>query len=510
MKHASLYDRLQRTAAKFLSAVNPFGARSAGEAKFAKIASPGTTYRYGVGRTWDKQNQVLHYRSWVSRCIEFIAQGVRQPPEIVRVTAAGDRERYGVAVKSAKSGGGDMPVSRKFLSAVRRKAAVGPIKPNEEYEYLPDNHPAVRLVNDPNGPQTGIKFWQQCSTYEELTGESFIWIVENGAGVPVELWVLPSQWVTPRNLGLTGRLVDYFEVRAVNGPIEIFQPEEIIWSKNDSPFHPLYATSRVQTASTTIDAYEMTEIARYAGLENGVSAGGAIKMPADVVPSQDIIDRLEARFLAKFGGVQNAGRPLILEGGLDWVPPTGAAELAFLQSEDQLRRYIMAQFGLDESMMGFANHTTYAAAVITERMLFKSVFGPRLEDRAATLTERLLPRFGPNLRVIYTPNTTTEDPDAKRQDWQLATNARAVTVNEIRTELLGLEPVDDPEADVLPSDPLTSLAGDMGGWDAEPGQTTGVARPGFATNVGGGPDDASPKWVNRIAELNGNTLNGKH
>lgn len=508
MKHVSIYDRLHHAGAKLFAVLNPFAARKRGETRMAQLAVPfGGSSRFGLNQQWDKQTQVLAYRSWVARCVEFLAEGVRQPPEIVKVTPSGERARMGVATKAWKAKGCQgPPPSRHFLSALRTKAAVGPVKSHEEYEFLPDDSPVVRLVNDPNEPMTGVKFWQLMGTYEELTGEAFIWIVNNGAGTPVELWILPSQWVTPRSTGASGRLVDFYEVRAVNGPVECFEPDEIIWTKNDSPWHPLLATSRVQTASTTIDAYNMTEIARYAGLENGTMAGGAITMPPDVAVTKDIIDRLEARFLAKYGGPANAGRPLILEGGLQWTAPSGDIELAFMQSEDQLRKHIMAHFGLDESMMGFANHSTYAAAIITEQSLFKRVFGPRLENRAATLTERLLPRFGPDLRAIYLPNTTTEDPDARRADWDLAQRAGAVTVNEIRTELLGLEPSEEAWADELkePVDPMDALAGDMAGWDAEPGQE----KPGGAFEKVPRPDfgtfgESKGGIINRVAELNG-------
>jgi HK97 family phage portal protein len=502
VKHPKLYDRLVAAGGKLLAKADEFYeqrllgnkafnasprfARGRGEARMSALVGPYTTGRYGP-RQWDKYEQVRHYRSWVYRCVKFLAEGTRGVPEVVKVTAAGERERHGVATKAWRGAGceGEPPAYRNFLSRVRQKAAVGPIKPHEEYEFLPDDHPAVRLLNDPNEPYTGVKFWQLVGTYEELTGESFIWVVENAAGTPVELWCLPSQWVTPRNEGRSGMLVDYFEVRAVNGPVEVFAPEEIIWSKDDNPWHPLYTTSPVQTAATTIDAYEMTEIARYAGLENGTMAGGAISVPADVTVDQTIIDRLEARFLAKFGGVANAGRPLILEGGLQWAPPPAGIELAFTSSEDQLRKYIMAHFGLDEAMMGFSNASTYAAAVITKQSLRDSVYGPRLQNRAATLTERLLPRFGPNLRALYLPDEATAglDPDAKRADWQLAVGAGAVTKNEIRTQFLSLEPSEDPAADELPSDPMAALGGgDMAGWDDEPGQEKpggGVPRPGF-------------------------------
>lgn len=507
MKHASLYDRLAHAGAKlFAKLKDPFNSRNRGEARMAGLIGSYGTSRIGTNRLWDKFNQVSHYRSWVARCVEFLSEGVRVPPEIVKVTKAGERERYGVATKQWRAKGcvGDPPSYRAFLSRVRSKAAVGPVKAHEEYEFLPDDSPPVRLVNDPNEFQTGIKFWQLCGTYEELTGESFIWVVPNAAGTPVEMWVIPSQWVTPRCDGISGKMVDYFEVRAVNGPVEYFAPEDIIWSKNDSPFHPLYVSSRVQNASTTIDAYEMTETARYTGLENGTMAGGAFKFPPDVQTSQDIIDRLEARLLAKNGGPTNFLRPLILEGGLEWIPPTGDWELAYLQSSDQLRKYIMAHFGLDESMMGFANHSTYAAAVITKNSLFNSVYGPRLENRAAILTECLLPRFGPDLRAIYLPNTTTEDPDAKRADWDVAVRANAVTKNEIRTELLNLEPSEDPAADELPSNPLDALGGDMAGWDQEPGQEKPDGAFGKVPKPDVGTFESGDKGlVNRLADTNG-------
>jgi phage portal protein BeeE len=330
-------------------------------------------------------------------------------------------------------------------------------------------------------------------------------VVPNGAGVPVEMWVLPSQWVTPRCDGITGKMVDYFEVRAVNGPVEYFDPDEIIWSKNDSPWHPLYCSSRVQNASTTIDAYEMTETARYCGLENGIMAGGVLSFPADVQTDQAIIDRLEARLLAKNGGPTNILRPLITEGGLTWTPPDGGWELAYLQSSDQLRKYIMAHFGLDESMMGFANHSTYAAAVITESSLFKRVFAPRLENRAATLTECLLTRFGTDLKAIYLPTVTMMDPDTKRGDWQVAISANAVTKNEVRVELLGLEKSEDPAADELPTDMMSALGGDMAGWDDEPGQEKPdgafgkVPRPDMGTFG----ESSDKGLVNRLADTNG-------
>src|SRR6185436_490866 len=155
-------------------------------------------------------------------------------------------------------------------------------KSHEEYEFLPDDHPAVRLVNDPNEPQTGVKFWQLMGTYEELTGNSFIWVVDGQNGQPAEMWILPSQWVMPVCTGLTGKLVDFYEVRSVTGPVQVFEPEEIIWSKNDNPFHPLMVSSRVQQASPTIDAYDMPEASRYAMMENGLQSGGVFSYPADV------------------------------------------------------------------------------------------------------------------------------------------------------------------------------------------------------------------------------------
>jgi len=468
-----LYDAVVNAGKAALSLFRVQTARREGERRMSAMTGTwGVNGGWGMAQ-WDSYTQIQQYKNWVYKCVDFLAINTRQPPDIVKMVGSADRNAYNHAQKAYKSGAvGEQPQFRKFLSHVSKKSAVGQIREHHEYEFLPDDHPAVRLVNDPNEPFTGIKFWQYVSMYEELTGQSFIWKVPDASGRIVELWCIPSQWITPRATGHE-RFVDYYECRPIGGPIQYFDPAEIIWNKADSPWHPLAAQSPTQAAATTIDAYQMVETSRYSAMETGVTNRGVFTTPADVSLSQQAVDRLETRLLAKFAGPTNAGRPLILEEGLTWTPPASESELQFRESLDGLRRYIMAHYGLDEAMMGFANFSTYAASVVTDKNLYKRVIAPRLENRAACLTERLLIDFEPGLKAIYLPNSKDEDPDDKRANWQAAMNYKAVTKNEVRQGLLHLEPIDDPSADELPQE--MAGFGDMGPLEDEQ-QAEGFSR----------------------------------
>lgn len=458
MARGKLYDAVRKAAASLFKLEIP---RQAGESRMSKMVGTwGANGGWGINQ-WDSYTQIAQYKNWVYRCVSFLNEQTRQPPEIVRITSEGERRQFNQAQKAYKTGQiAEQPQYRKFLPYVAKKSAIGNVREHEEYEFLPSDHPAVRLVNDPNEPFTGIEFWEYVGMYEELTGQSFLWKVPNGAGQIVELWCLPSQWMTPRSSG-NGKFVDHFECRPTGGPIEYFSPEEIIWNRRHSPWHPLAVTGPVQAAADTIDAYSMVETSRYSAMENGVTSRGVFQTPVDVSLSQTAIDRLETRLLGKFGGPTNAGRPMILEEGLQWIPPAAEAELQFGASLDGLRRYVIAHFGLDESMMGFANFSTYAASVVTAQNMFSRTIAPRLERRAAILTERLLSDFEPGLKAIYVPNIKDRDPVEERANWQAAMSYKAVTQNEVRQHLLKIEAIDDPAADELPKDQMALGMGGM-------------------------------------------------
>ncbi len=438
-----------------------------GEAGLARMVGP---YGGGAfGGSLSKAEQVLHFRGWNYRCIDYICSRIAKEPPCA-VLAADPREaaKHRLKTKAFLRGRGDEPEPRAWVSPMWRRKAHGPAKPNEEYEFLGDDSPLVRLLQDPNDPETGVSVWYELELFICLTGEGYLWVVEGDDGRPAELWVIPSHWVRPVCLG-QDLLIDYFEVSPRGGSAGLvrFDPDELIFFKLPSPLSKLIGASPVQAFATTIDSYEMTDSARYFSLQNGATVGGTIVVPPGTQLTPDMIDRLESRFAAKYAGVKNISRPIVLEGGAQYVPAPPEQELAFMQSLDQLRKYVIGGlWGLDDAVVGFAGQTTRAGLVATIANVNENVINPRRRARAATLTEKLAKRFDKRARIFY-PDDTPLDPDAVRSDFTAATTANAASPNDWRTHILGVEPWPEGIYDRPLISPGLANPVDTSDWDEE-------------------------------------------
>lgn len=458
---------------------------SSGERQMANMfAAP-----WAYPGTWsgEKIAQVEAYRGWVAVCVRFLSHKIGTVPTACYVNQGGERLKWQSRVKAWHAGKGEQPEHRKWVSKVRQKSLTGPIKEDEDVEYLDDDHPLIRLINDPNEPDVGSDFWPYFTMFRFLCGESYIWKVRKGKPDPeasgrdrgdvVEMWVLPSPWVTPRPG--RDRLIDHYEVRpyttgSTGGPVILHRDDVIRWSEK-SPIHPLGSYGQTQSAAAAIDVYQMLETARYNGLNNGGDPGSVWILPEGVSNvSPEVMRDLASRFQGRYAGVRNAGVPLVLPGGSTFVPRDGQVEVAYAQSLDQMRDYVMAHYGLDKSLMGFSDSSTYAASVIGMQRLKHQVIAPEQMQLAQLLTERLAVEFDDDIAIVFQEGPTLIDPDERRANWQLAISHPAgpcVTKNEVRVELLGKEPIDDdPNADILfyqpgliKSEDLEAVAGgDMG------------------------------------------------
>jgi len=486
---AVLWDALHWLRAKASAALRSLGART-GEGGMARLVGPYGPGGYGNGpQLLSKQEQVLHFRGWNYRCIDYIARRVaKDPPLVVRAAAPTDREKYKLATKAYLAGRGDRPEPRAFASPYWREKSVGPARPNEELEFVPDSDPLARLLADPNDPDTGPGFWYEAELFNCLTGEDFVWVVEDDAGRPDELWVIPSHWVRPVCLGRE-RLVDHFEVvpRGASAALTPFDPDEIVWTRWPSPLSKLYPQATTQAAAALVDTYEKVDAARNFSLDNGAMVGGTVKLDPTVQLTEASIQRMESRFYARHQGVFNANRPIFLEGA-EYVPPPPEQELAFMQSQDTLRRYVMAMWGLDECVLGFASVPSRAAMVAALVNVNRNTIDPRKRTRAAVLTEKLARRFDPRYRLFYPPDKDEFDPDARRQDFAAATAANAASANDWRTHVLDLEPWPEEIYDrPLVSAGLVNPGADGGAaWDLEPG--------------GGGPGGGLPDQADGLSD----------
>ncbi len=399
--------------------------------------------------TWqfERLEQVRHFRHWIAACCRFITTMCRQDqPNVAYAVDTEEREKHASEKKLATKGKREWPKTRRFVEKkVVRKS--NPSRPNEDLEYADPNHALISVLRRPNPTQDWGQFFEEFLLYYCLTGASYIWVVPDEDGFPSELWVIPSFWVKPISLK-EERLVDYFQVSPWGvGPAEIvnFKPEEIIEFKDPNLINKLGASSRLQQNAEVIDQYESVQLCRYYASKNGAFIGTIIELPPDAdVPDDQTMTRFGQKFMARFQGEQHFNQPMILPPGAKANRNDASIELAYIESSNQLRDFIISQvFSLSKTALGIMEDVNRAAFIASIAQAVYHVINPLLARVGNILTEELAMRWDERLRIFW-PDQTPADPDSVRADYAMAAANGAVAANEIRVNILDLEPLDDP------------------------------------------------------------------
>lgn len=445
-----------------------------GERQLANMIGPVSGFAPGAWAD-NPYEQILHWRTIVYQCGDFISQNfAREQPTAVRVDKNGTkRAKYQLALKGWRMGRNAMPEPPGLLDRKIIEKSTGPTKPQDEYEELDESHELSKLLRDPNEPDTGYPFWYLACVYYVITGRCYLFKGRNGAGQVESLWNLPSQWVRPVCLG-NDKLIDYYEVQPPRMPLRRYDPEDIIQIRKPSPFHPLAATSATAMNAAEIDTHDQITGVQNVTLHNRVSFSGQLKAKDNTVSSLSdaAMARIESMFLARYGGVNNSGRPLLLEPGWEWAGMPECPDLAMTESKEAVRKLIIQGYGLDTSYFD-SNEATYASALESRQKLRLMVIEPIMRTFAEALTERLARgEFGEDLRVIYL-DKSIQSHEERRKDIELLANKNAITMNEMRCEF-GFEPRAEPECDELLAQPGMIPLSEMSDYMAQEHQNNAV------------------------------------
>jgi HK97 family phage portal protein len=278
-----------------------------------------------------------------------------------------------------------------------------------------------------------------------LTGNAYVEAVPGGAKLPGELHVLRSDRmnVVP---GVDGWPVAYDYV--VGGRTHRFAVGEdyspICHLKSFHPQDDHYGLSPMQAAAVAIDVHGSAASWSKALLDNAARPSGAmVYKGADGQGSltADQYDRLVSEMEAHHQGARNAGRPLLLEGGLDWKPMGfSPSDMEFHETKQAAAREIAIAFGVPPMLIGIPGDATYANYQEANRAFFRLTVLP-LATRVTAGLSAWLSRFSgepvelrPDLDQI--PALAIE----RDQQWARVGAADFLTTDEKRV-LLGLPPL---------------------------------------------------------------------
>jgi hypothetical protein len=159
-------------------------------------------------------------------------------------------------------------------------------------------HPLLELLSKVNPVHNAFDLWELTTLYQEVNGATY-WYFEMGPlGVPEQIWILPSQNVTPRRGPDSTKLVDYYAYRTGSRE-RLFRPEQIVHFRYPDPrdpylggLSPLRACFEQVSLTSDFAAYKKAKFDNQAVPE-------AIVSPEDVLGEEER-DRLETQWKYRF------------------------------------------------------------------------------------------------------------------------------------------------------------------------------------------------------------------
>ena len=170
-----------------------------------------------------------------------------------------------------------------------------------------------------------------------------------------------------------------------------------------NPLDDVLGLSPLATARRALDLHNGGADWQKALIDNSARPSGALVYGKDGARmSDEQFDRLKVELESAHTGAMNAGRPMLLEGGLDWKPMSlSPADMDFLEARHAAAREIALAFGVPPMLLGIPGDNTYSNYREANGAFWKMAVLPLAEKMAAALSAWLGPRFdGAEVRAL--------------------------------------------------------------------------------------------------------------
>ena len=288
------------------------------------------------------------------------------------------------------------PVVYRCIRLIAETANRVPLVVSENGKRL-DEHPLAMLLARPNGRQSGGELLEAVYAYLQTSGNAYLQAglvdgeIRGLFGLrPDRMKVVagPDGWPIAYDYTAGGRTT---RLRQDSQPI----PNVL----HLALFHPLddhYGMAPLEAAQTSMDIHNAAGEWNKALLDNAARPSGALVYSAGGQSlNRDQFDRLKDELEANFSGAGNAGRPMLLEGGLDWKTiALTPRDMDFIEAKHAAARDIALAFGVPPMLLGIPGDNTYANLAEANRALWRQTLIPLVVRVAEELSNWLAPAFG--------------------------------------------------------------------------------------------------------------------
>lgn len=305
-------------------------------------------------------------------------------------------------------------------------------------------HPILDLLKKPNPTtQSGNDLLKIMSGHIDIYGKTYLYKVRGGlTGKIRELWVLnPAIMRVDRENGVPIRY---------NYGRTTYTAEEVSEIVRPDPMAPnsFNGLSTIGKARRDIEGSIQSSKWNLAFMNNGAVPSGTLS--TDQTLNDDAFDRLKKQFMKENTGVDNIGKPLVLEGGLKWMSNgITQKDMDYVKQKEFSRDEILAIFGVPKGIL-YANDVNRANAEAAKYFFAEHTLDPRVRFLFEKLDAILTSEYDKTGRLELQPN----DPVPENVELLLKRKETGVnkwlTVNEVRAED-GYEPLEGGDILYIPA-----------------------------------------------------------
>ncbi|VAV95989.1 Gene Transfer Agent portal protein [hydrothermal vent metagenome] len=342
----------------------------------------------------------------------------------------------------AKQGFAENAIGYRCVKMIAEAAASVNLHVVEDGEALA-THPLQELLQKPNPAESGRNLLESFYSFLQISGNAYLEAATLGHEVrelhvlrPDRMKVIPGQsgWPEAYEYSVNGSAVRFDQSKEPVAPI--------LHVKMFNPLDDHYGMSPFEAAAKGIDIHNAAGAWNKALLDNAARPSGALvydNKGGDANLTEEQFDRLKKELETTFQGASNAGRPMVLEGGLDWKPLSHSPkDMEHIEAKHVAAREIALAFGVPPMLLGIPGDNTFANYAEANKTFWRQTVLPLVDKTSQSLNNWLSPAFGQNLSLGYNQENISALSKEREALWKTVNAAEFLTDNEKR-RIAGIE-----------------------------------------------------------------------
>ncbi|MFZ2996599.1 phage portal protein [Sphingobium sp.] len=275
-----------------------------------------------------------------------------------------------------------------------------------------------------------------------LHGNGYVQVMAGADGMPAELFALRPERVSVE-ADARGWPAAY--LYRVGDSVTRLSPEDaagrtsVLHLKSLHPLDDHYGLGCIGAAAGAVAIHNAATVWNKALLDNAARPSGAMVYdPGDgSVMSPDQFERVKREMEIAFAGAANAGRPMLLEGGLDWKAMSlTPAEMDFVGLKSAAAREIALAFGVPPMLLGLPGDNSYANYREANKALWRQTILPLVGKIGCGLAQGLS-GWWPGVRIEADLDAVPALADERVALWERVAAADFLSAEE-KKALLGM------------------------------------------------------------------------